>query len=145
MNCIPESIPLVFACINCWINKISLAPRTYANCQTSLTIMLACFLYCFFVLVVWVLLRLHLSLLVDSSLVVAPRATSDIRASQVHPGIVYRFQGASVAVWWRSCVDLGVALGLFVGSVSISKQRLYCLRNQFEGVNSFGNSFRVSR
>ena len=29
--------------------------------------------------------------------------------------------------------------------VSISKQRVDCSRNQFEGVDSFGNSSRVSR
>ena len=49
---------------------------------------------------------------------------------------------ASVAVWRRSCVDLGAALGLFVGSCVDLKTD--CLRNQFEGVDIFRNSSRVS-
>jgi len=52
---------------------------------------------------------------------------------------------ASVAVWRRLCVDLGVALGLFVGSCVDLKIACGFSRNQFEGVGSFGNSSRVSR
>ena len=52
---------------------------------------------------------------------------------------------ASVADWWRSCVDLGSALGLFVGScVDFRTACEDCLRNQVGGVDCFGNSSRVS-
>ena len=53
---------------------------------------------------------------------------------------------ASVAVWRRSCVDLESALGLFVGScVDLRTACEDCSRNQFRGVDCFGNSLRVSR
>jgi len=62
MNCIPlvslvSQVSLWYSLLtDCWINKISLplAPRTQTNCQTSLNIVLACFLSYFSVLVVWV-------------------------------------------------------------------------------------------
>ena len=68
MYCIPEipgSIPLVLACIDCWINKIplSVALRTWAKYRNSLNIVLTCFLYCFSVLVMLVYLWLYLSLI----------------------------------------------------------------------------------
>ena len=53
---------------------------------------------------------------------------------------------ASVADWRRSCVDLGSALGLFVGScVDLRTECEDCSRNQFGGVDCFGNSSRFSR
>ena len=53
---------------------------------------------------------------------------------------------ASVAVWRRSCVDLGAALGLFVGScVDLRTACEDCSRNQVGGVDCFENSSRVSR
>ena len=59
--------------------------------------------------------QLHLSLLVDSSLVVASVATSGIKVSQARREIVCRFQRH----WWLFGGDRvlisGAALGLFVG------------------------------
>jgi len=143
MNCIPESIPLVFACINCWINKISLAPRTYANCQTSLNIMLACFLYCFYVLVVWVHLWFHLSLIggfLVGCCLARNKWYQSISGSSWDRISILR---VLVVVRRRSCVDLETALGLFVGScvdlktafelLEESIRRSRSLRKLFEG------------
>ena len=73
----------------------------------------------------------YLSLLIRVSyLLLHLQATSDFRASQVYREIMCRFieywwlfggdrvsiPRALVAIWRRSCVDLGAALGLFMRS-----------------------------
>ena len=45
----------------------------------------------------------------------------------------------------KSYVDLGAALGLFVGSCVDLKIAYSCSRNQFGGVDCFENSSKVSR
>ena len=59
---------------------------------------------------------LHLGSRVFSTWLLSRRTTSGIRASQVRRGIIWRFEGHRLLIWWRSCVDLRSALGLFVGS-----------------------------
>jgi len=86
---------------------------------------------------------LHLSLLVDSSLVVVSCSTSGIRASQVRRGIVCRFQ-EHLLLFGRDRVSISEQhWDCLWDHVSISKQRLNCLRNQFGGVNRFEKSSKV--
>ena len=98
------------------IKYLSLAPRTQANYRTSLNTVLACFLYCFSILVVWIHLRLHLSLIsgfLNGCYPARNKWYQIIPSSSWDCVLIPR---ALVAVWQRSCVNLGAALGLFVGS-----------------------------
>ena len=105
------------------------------------------FLYCFSLfLSCWVRLRLHQSL---PGWWIPQRGCCPAHNNwyQSIPGWSWSvlIPRASVAVWQRTCVDLRATLGQFVGSCVISKQRVDCSRNQFRGVDCFGNSSRVSR
>ena len=51
---------------------------------------------------------------------------------------------ASVADWWRSCVDLRSALRLFVGSCVDLRKAREVLKESIWGVDLFRNSSRVS-
>ena len=80
--------------------------------------MLIAFLYCSLFLLCWVHLGLHQS---PFGGFLRKVVVKDTRAQQVvsEPGSSWDrvlIPKASVVVWWRSCVDLGAAVGLFVGS-----------------------------
>ena len=84
--------------------------------------MLACFLSCFYVFAVFLPCEYFSGASISVAWVPqvgcckkALGVTSGIRASQVRRGSSVDSR-ASVADWRRSCVDLGSAFGLFVGS-----------------------------
>ena len=119
-------------------------PEDVEYYQSSLNIVFS-FLSYLIVLIFWVLFWcISLCWLGFSHWLLSRLATSSIRASQVRRGIIWWFQGNQL-LFGGDRVSISERRWDYLWDrVSISKQRVDCSRNQFEGVDSFGNSSRVS-